>query len=62
MKVSVNQETCIGCGACASTCGEVFEIGDDGKSHVKADVDLIKNEKCIKEAIDGCPVQAITAE
>lgn len=60
MNVSVNKETCIGCGACASTCPEVFEIGEDGKSQVKENADLTKNEKCIKEAIDGCPVQAIS--
>ncbi len=33
--VSINQETCIGCGACAATCGDVFEM-KDGKAHVKA--------------------------
>lgn len=60
MNVSVNKETCIGCGACASTCPEVFEIGEDGKSQVKENADLTKNDKCIKEAIDGCPVQAIS--
>jgi ferredoxin len=31
---TVNQKTCIGCGACASICEEVFEM-KDGKSHVK---------------------------
>jgi len=58
--VKVDKNTCIGCGACVSTCPEVFEMGDDGKSHVKAKADLKKNAKCIKEAIDGCPVNAIS--
>jgi len=58
--VKVDKNTCIGCGACAATCPEVFEMGDDGKSHVKPKADMKKNAKCIKEAIDGCPVNAIS--
>lgn len=54
--VSVNKEVCIGCGACASTCPEGFEIGDDRKAKVK-DADA----KCIKEAAENCPVNAIKA-
>lgn len=54
--VKVNQETCIGCGACEATCPDVFEI-IDGKAHVKAGAETSK--PCVKEAIDGCPVNAI---
>lgn len=57
--VKVNKETCIGCGACAATCPEVFEMGDDGKSHVKKGAK--GNEKGIQEAIENCPVDAISA-
>jgi len=52
--VSINKSKCIGCGACASICGEVFEM-KDGKAHVKSQ----KNASCIKEAIESCPVDAI---
>ena len=38
MKVKVNQEACIGCGACASIAGEVFEINDEGLSQVKGEI------------------------
>ena len=58
--VKVDKNTCIGCGACASTCPGVFEMGGDGKSQVKAKFDAKKNEKCIKEAINNCPVEAIS--
>ena len=34
MKFSVDQELCIGCGACEGTCPEVFEL-QNGKSQVK---------------------------
>ena len=35
MKAIVDEETCIGCGLCAETCPEVFEMVDD-KAHVKS--------------------------
>ena len=54
--VKVDKKKCIGCGACASICPEVFEMDKDGKSKVKAQ----KNLPCVKEAIDNCPAQAIS--
>ena len=35
MKVKVNKDACIGCGACASICPDVFELNDEGLSEVK---------------------------
>ena len=35
MKVKVNKDACIGCGACAAICDAIFEIDDDGLSVVK---------------------------
>jgi len=57
--VKIDKETCIGCGSCAAICDEVFEMGDDGKAHVKAGADTSK--PCVKEAINICPVDAISA-
>ncbi len=56
--VSVDKEKCIGCGACAATCPDVFEM-KEGKSNVKKGKESSKIP-CVKEAADGCPVQAIT--
>jgi ferredoxin len=56
--LKVDQEKCIGCGFCVSICPDVFELKDDGKSHVK---DAKACAKCdCKAASDGCPVQAIS--
>ncbi|MCX6750661.1 MAG: ferredoxin [Candidatus Pacearchaeota archaeon] len=56
--VRIDKDKCIGCGACSTTCQEVFEMGDDGKAQVKANAK--KDAKCIKEAIKNCPVEAIS--
>ncbi len=53
----VNEETCIGCGACASICEGVFGM-KDGKSHVKKGQDK-SGASCVKEAAESCPVKAI---
>ncbi|MDP3027508.1 MAG: ferredoxin [Nanoarchaeota archaeon] len=55
--VSVNKETCIGCGACVAICPEVFEL-KDGKAAVKKGKEKSK-VPCVKDAAEGCPVQAI---
>lgn len=55
--ISINKEKCIGCGNCASVCSEVFEI-KDGKSRIKKGQENSK-KPCVKEAVQGCPVDAI---
>ena len=56
--VKVDKKLCIGCGACVAICPKVFEMGEDKKSHIKKDAD--KDSDCIDEAIDSCPVGAIS--
>jgi ferredoxin len=57
-KPVVNKDLCIGCGTCEALCAQVFKI-EDGKSVVVAtecgDCDL-------QEAVDSCPVGAISLE
>jgi ferredoxin len=61
MRVTVDEETCIGCGLCAEECPEVFEMNDD-KVRVKVDeVPEDVTESC-KEAAENCPVEAIQME
>ena len=54
--VKVDKKKCIGCGLCVSICEEVFEIDKDQKAKVKVN----KNLPCVKEAIEQCPVEAIS--
>ena len=59
MKVKVNKDNCIGCGACEAICPEVFQLNDDGLSTVICD-DFSKIEKNkIEEALESCPTSAI---
>lgn len=64
MKVTVDKEKCIGCGACASIEPSVFSINsEDGKS--EANADSCTGEQCIencKEAASVCPTVAIVIE
>jgi ferredoxin len=59
MKFKVDQETCIGCGACEETCPEVFELPDD-VSQVKVDDVPESLQESALEAEEGCPVGAIS--
>jgi len=55
-KVTIDEDTCIGCGICVEKCPAVFElVGDKAR---------VKNENACKEcdcqdAADSCPVAAI---
>lgn len=60
MKVEVNKELCIGCGACQAIANDVFEIGDDGQAFAKEVVITEEMEEEVLEAVEGCPVSAIT--
>jgi ferredoxin len=61
MKAKVDQATCTGCGLCEDTCPEVFGLdGDTAK--VKVDSVPAKLEDACREAMDGCPVEAISIE
>ena len=61
MKYVVDKETCIGCGMCASICPEVFSMGDDDKAEAISE-STIETESAANEAMESCPVAAISAE
>jgi ferredoxin len=57
-KVKVNQDTCIGCGACEATAPKTFKLNAQGKSVPKDPAG--DDEETIQNAIDSCPVKAIS--
>ena len=54
--ITVNEETCIGCGSCAALCPDTFRLDEEGKSEVISQDD----KECALKAVEACPVQAIT--
>ena len=60
MKVIVNNDACIGCGACQSIEPSVFELEDDGLAKA-IDTEINKEIKeNVMDAIEGCPTSAIS--
>lgn len=62
MKAEIDRDGCISCGICASTCPEVFRMGEDGPAEVYVDEVPEEAEETAKEASDSCPVSVITVE
>ncbi|HOU21120.1 MAG: ferredoxin [Kiritimatiellae bacterium] len=60
MKASVDASTCTGCTLCCDIAADVFQMGDDGLAHAKAEEVPAAAEASAKEAADSCPVGAIT--
>ena len=59
MKVKVDTDICTGCGLCSDGCPDVFVLeGEVAK--VKSDPVPASTEECVQQAIQDCPVNAIT--
>ena len=62
MKVIVDYTRCSGIGLCEMTAPAVFEVGDDGQSHVLKH-ELSPDERAtVEEAIAACPTGALSVE
>ena len=59
MKIKVNQEACIGCGACLAIAEDLFEMNDDGLSQAKVDNVPADKVDAAVEAVESCPTGAI---
>ncbi len=59
MRVKVDSELCIGCGACVSTAPEVYDWDDNGKAVAVEDDVPTEMEDEVKEALESCPTEAI---
>jgi len=59
MMVDLDHECCIGCGACAELCPEVFEM-DDRTDKARIIIFEVTDTSCIEEAITACPAECIS--
>ena len=64
MKVKVNQEVCIGCGACQAIAPSVFEFNEEGYAEAKEETNVLDTmdeqlKEDVMDALEGCPTGAI---
>jgi ferredoxin len=62
MKVKVDTTKCSGIGLCEMTAPTVYEVGDDGQSHVLKHEPSADEMPAVKEAIANCPTGALSIE
>jgi ferredoxin len=57
-KVYIDEDECVGCGACEELCPDVFKVDVDTEiaGIIQSEVD---SEECIEEAMETCPVDCI---
>jgi ferredoxin len=61
MKAEVDYTKCRGMGQCEMVASAIFEVGDDGQSHVLKEPS--EDERAdVQHAVDSCPTGAISIE
>lgn len=59
MKVRIDKNLCIGCGACQAIEPSIFELEDDGLAKAKDEEINDKIKDNVMAALEGCPTSAI---
>jgi ferredoxin len=68
MKITINQEECVECGACVDACADVFELPSGEKASIveryrtagPAEGEVDENlAECAQRGADACSVEAI---
>jgi len=62
MTIRVDRTKCSGIGLCEVTAPGVFEVGDDGQSHVLLEDVAGSDLSAAQEAALGCPTGAISVD
>ena len=62
MKTYSVSDECIGCRACIEVAGENFDLNDNNQAYLKKQPDNDVEEEQCQEALNVCPVAAISAE
>ena len=62
MKLKVDTTKCSGIGLCEMTAPGVYEVGDDGQSHVLKEEPSAAELPAVEEAIANCPTGALSMQ
>jgi ferredoxin len=60
MKAKVDRTKCSGIGLCEMTAPTVFEVGQDGQSHVINEQPSDDEMAHVEDAVAGCPAAALS--
>ncbi len=70
-KIIFEKSKCVGCGSCTALCSKYWELGEDGKIHLKNSNANLENGNeeleieeldCNQDAADACAGQCIKIE
>ena len=59
MKSFVDQDACIACGLCVSTCEDVYHFNEEGKAEAVEGIISAEYEDDCRTAAENCPTMAI---
>ena len=60
MNINIDQDKCLRCGMCTGIAMDIFEFDDEGNIKVANDKINDENKEEVKEAMNSCPVGAIS--
>lgn len=62
MRIQIDRTKCSGIGLCEMTAPSIFEIGDDGQSHVINPDPAEEDRRTVEEAVSSCPTGAVSLD
>lgn len=60
MRIVVDEVKCVGHGVCESLADDLFEVGDDGYTHLLAEQIPDGRQDAARQCVSSCPAQALS--
>jgi ferredoxin len=62
VRIVIDDVKCVGHGVCESLADDLFEVGDDGYSHLLVDEIPTDREDIARQCVSACPAQALSLQ